>query len=807
MKKIISKAISALLAASMIIPVGTAAAFADDSASDQNYYKGVFYYRPGEGEIYDLSDSIDYYAYSDDYFKKSGKIYDDHLATLSMSLAEASVSSTREPFTAEGYKNKSRDVLAFLEDTGFSDIAINEDYKLKPTKNSIGVACAHKQITENGKAYTLLAIVPRSAGYEMEWGDNFVLGAEGDAKGFDTSSEKCLEFTRSYIAENNISGDIKVWTVGYSRGAAITNLTAKKLIDDPNAALGDSINLCSDNLYAYNFGTPMAADSSFDPRNEKYAGIFNAYENSELASDMAPPEMGFERYGTDRMIKDDSRKEQMLANLEICNPVIFEEFTTTTSSYHFSPKKIGFADGSIAMVNDDDSYIPNDAAEFLRGLGEYLTKISGGRKGYAENYEQAFSDFIGYFRSLNGDESSAFGSAFIGNEETLDMAIAMYAYFMKQKLKNEISAAKDQLLAKAKEIAAVSASAEEDEALGVDAEKIAALAAKLGAYLLMDADDIRPIAAQHLGTVLEDAMRSSGATQEQIDQLVNPEALDDLTYVLSHLFFGNIWQSRWVRPLQINNEQMKNAATLISNITCLMYDHTNEVVISWLRLDDSYFADYQPLTSAQIAGYRRVYLRTDNQSAINGAIYDDKGNTAAVIKNGVIEKNVNKWIGFTSTDDGGFFRIPLDGSYKLQLDGFNGSLNVNIGEYNCYTAKTTMVYDQTVSAEANSTVAIKLPALIRDYELPPEAEYSVMVDPAGAKYIMGDVDLDGQIDVDDVTLIQFKAAELGILSELQTILADVTGDGEVNINDATALQYYLAEFGVGTGKTGEIYYG
>ena len=32
MKKIISKAISALLAASMIIPIGTAAAFADDSA-------------------------------------------------------------------------------------------------------------------------------------------------------------------------------------------------------------------------------------------------------------------------------------------------------------------------------------------------------------------------------------------------------------------------------------------------------------------------------------------------------------------------------------------------------------------------------------------------------------------------------------------------------------------------------------------------------------------------------------------------------------------------------------------------------
>ena len=222
MKKLFTKAVAALLAVALLIPVATMAAFADtdEAASDSSFYYGSFYYRPGEGEIYGLSDSIDYYAYSDDYFRKSGKEYDAHLSTLSMSLAEASVSSTREPFTPEGYAHKNRDVIAFLEDVGFSDIEINEDYRTKPTKDSIGVACAHKKIVQDGKEYTMIAIVPRSAGYEMEWGNNFELGSEGDATGFDNSSDKCLDFTRDYIEKTGLSGDIKVWTVGYSRAGS-----------------------------------------------------------------------------------------------------------------------------------------------------------------------------------------------------------------------------------------------------------------------------------------------------------------------------------------------------------------------------------------------------------------------------------------------------------------------------------------------------------------------------------------------------------------------------------------------------------
>ncbi len=801
MKKLFTKAIAAFLAAAIVLPAGTAAAFAEntDKSAEPNYYLGSFYYRPGEGEIYGLSDSIDYYAYSDDYFTKSSKEYDSHLATLSMSLAEASVSSTREPFTPEGYMKKNRDVIAFLEDTGFSDIEINNDYTIKPTKDTIGVACAHKKIVQDGKEYTMLVIVPRSAGYEMEWGDNFVLGAEGDAKGFDRSSDNCLEFAKNYVAENGISGDIKVWTAGYSRGAAISNLTAKKLINDPKAYLGDSIELAPENLYAYTFGTPYAADTAQDPHNEKYAGIFNIYQNSELASMMAPVEMGFDRYGTSTMIRDMDKYDEMLANLKICNPGIYDEFIETTSSEHFMPKKLGFTDGSIGMVDDPDSYIPADASTYLSGLGAYLTQITGGREGYAENYEEAFSDFIGYVRSLNGDESAAFGAGLLNSDSALDAAVAMYAYFMKQKLKTEINATDEEIMAKAQEIALTikNAAAEEEskdgsEEVGIDAGQIADLALKLGNYLFMDADDIRPIAAGYLCDAIYDGMTAAGASQYLVDKIANPEAAYSLTFTLSHLLFGNIWQSKAVRPLLINNEQMKSAATLIDNITKLMYDHTNEVYMSWLRLDDSIFADYKELTPDQINGYRRVYLDAENLEALDGTILNSKGQTVGVIEDGALVETTDKRVGFTTTDNGGFLRIPMDMNYSVVFKNFSGAIAASVNEYDVYTAVASEVFTDVAEDVENATVTLSLPKPDRDYTIPTDVQYTLSVhEDKGGDVLYGDANGDGTVNILDAAIVQRAANQKITLNEEQALAADVNGDGIVDVLDVSFIQKYI----------------
>lgn len=59
-------------------------------------------------------------------------------------------------------------------------------------------------------------------------------------------------------------------------------------------------------------------------------------------------------------------------------------------------------------------------------------------------------------------------------------------------------------------------------------------------------------------------------------------------------------------------------------------------------------------------------------------------------------------------------------------------------------------------------------------------------------YMMGDINLDGTVNIDDVTLIQKYIANISELDSEQLKAADVTGDNDVSIDDVTAIQKYLA---------------
>ena len=59
--------------------------------------------------------------------------------------------------------------------------------------------------------------------------------------------------------------------------------------------------------------------------------------------------------------------------------------------------------------------------------------------------------------------------------------------------------------------------------------------------------------------------------------------------------------------------------------------------------------------------------------------------------------------------------------------------------------------------------------------------------------VIGDVNGDGKIDINDATLIQKYLADLEKLTDEQKAAADVNGDGKIDINDATLIQKYVAE--------------
>lgn len=61
---------------------------------------------------------------------------------------------------------------------------------------------------------------------------------------------------------------------------------------------------------------------------------------------------------------------------------------------------------------------------------------------------------------------------------------------------------------------------------------------------------------------------------------------------------------------------------------------------------------------------------------------------------------------------------------------------------------------------------------------------------------MGDVNLRGTVNVDDVTKVQSYSAGTEELDSLQRRNADVTGDGKIDVDDATMIQKHLAGYDV-----------
>ena len=72
-----------------------------------------------------------------------------------------------------------------------------------------------------------------------------------------------------------------------------------------------------------------------------------------------------------------------------------------------------------------------------------------------------------------------------------------------------------------------------------------------------------------------------------------------------------------------------------------------------------------------------------------------------------------------------------------------------------------------------------------------KTEVTVTVKPSD-KNLLGDANLDGQVDITDATIMQLYAAEMTELSDLAKRLADVNSDGNVTVADVTQLQNYLA---------------
>lgn len=246
------------------------------------------------------------FEYSDDYFyaQDDGYGYNAKLAKASLCL-EMTTFSTNANTTWRGNGDatalsRTENVRELLNKLNFSSLKyVNYDVPLDNTSDKVAYTLAMKYITnKNGGTDTLIAVPIRGGGYGGEWASNFnVYNSEEKLSrnhyGFQTAANGVLSGLSDYVQSHEIKGDLKIWAVGFSRGAAVANLLGRAL---NNATIG-GIKPNVVDIYVYTFATPAgashdSAETFFDPN------IYNIVSPVDLVPRVAPTAWGFTRYGT-----------------------------------------------------------------------------------------------------------------------------------------------------------------------------------------------------------------------------------------------------------------------------------------------------------------------------------------------------------------------------------------------------------------------------------------------------------------------------------------------------------------------------
>ena len=210
------------------------------------------------------------FTYKDSYFYRSGKKDNPGLLDMSICLCL----SASEP-------GGSTNVEGLLTQAGFTGI---EAYDMagKPTEDTIGCAFGYRAIDD----YNLIAISVRGEHYEKEWANNFTIGEEGNALGFDTASEKVANRLKAYIESHDLKKN-KIWASGYSRAGAVVDLLGAKI----NESKEDYF-VTEDDIYVYAFepATAYAGEKTYD-------NIHDVINPNDPIPYFAPREWGFKNAG------------------------------------------------------------------------------------------------------------------------------------------------------------------------------------------------------------------------------------------------------------------------------------------------------------------------------------------------------------------------------------------------------------------------------------------------------------------------------------------------------------------------------
>lgn len=264
------------------------------------------------------------FYYSDSFFTHPATQYDHQLAlaTLGLVCAAANTVASDAEYWVNGSVGREAHIAAAYETLGFEDaLFYNYDLDTGRAGDFVGYSLARKTLTLNGQRTTLVALVLRGGGYGGEWASNFHIGDTSAHTGFVTPVAAVFASLKAYLARAGQGGAFKLWLGGYSRGAAVANLTAARIRQQlPQIA--------QENTFVYTFAAPAALtaadrpDLQADYDNDHTAdgglktdwdvsNIFNIISSGDIVARVMPEEWGYHRNGNDRFLPSTAYQNEL----------------------------------------------------------------------------------------------------------------------------------------------------------------------------------------------------------------------------------------------------------------------------------------------------------------------------------------------------------------------------------------------------------------------------------------------------------------------------------------------------------------
>ncbi len=398
------------------------------------------------------ADDNDYLFYSDNYFRHQSIFYNEHLAPLSAHMTKYSQNpgNPNSVDDKDWYENQSKRVHYFFDAIGFEKFQANEDYYTRTAFDTIGLACASREITDGEDKYTVIACAVRSGGYFFEWENNVFLGTGENSdymhEGWYNAAVKQKAFIGDYIKKQNITGQIKLWMSGFSRGGAVTNLTAGLLdnqltLDDTETRnhVFEGVSLQRENIYVYTFEAPQGANFNSktvaNPKDEVYNNIFNIVNPNDPVTKVAMNDFGFTRFGIDKFIttkffdaKNYEENRQITGALYAINHGEYDWKCDKLTTYNIPLSKIittvadfsniasfiikWIVDGSPKpdLVEEDTKKVNYDANIVLTTAIDHIMGYLGTRENYCNRYQNfARSVMKVFMKDVKGPNELGFG--------------------------------------------------------------------------------------------------------------------------------------------------------------------------------------------------------------------------------------------------------------------------------------------------------------------------------------------------------------------------------------------------------------